>query len=278
MHGLQILQNVYMILQEPEKLDNPTYDLGGVCATLNMAQRKVAEYMRQLDAGYWEIDLTVTIPVGATGYYFPFYMHSLRAVSIQGGPIIWENDTSQQRAGRIRFGHDGLTWQDALTAEQTWTIRMVRLPLEARFGVLPAQTGGDASNVVLPTPNYSESLVMNNYAAAGVVHGTSWMSFGIIEEDSLAQQELVESYASATKILTLEGALPTAPALGDRFLLMETWPELWGDLLAYETAKMLPDGLQLAAEGWKSAYNTAIQAGAKRQSFHNRQVRYDPRN
>jgi len=277
MHGIEILHGIFRVLEEQEFLDNPGYDLGGVVCALNDAQGRVAEYMRQCDSGFWEYQSDVVLAAGVVGYTLPWFVQSLRSIITESGVQIWDQKGLRTGYG-MRFAHDRLVFDTALAQAETWTLRYVRQPWPARYGTLSTQGAGTSATVIqLPVPSYSEKRVIDYLGYEGT-SGVPGMGFGILEETSVARQALITAYAPATWLLTVDTALSPVAASGDRFLIMENWPELWAALLVYETALALPDGPAIVGARYAGAYEAAMRAGRDRNSGVIRQVQCDPEN
>ena len=276
MHGIDIVHAIFRVLEEQEFLNNPAYNLGGVVGALNDGQGKVAEHMRRCDSGFWEYQSDVVIPAGAVGYTLQFFIHSLRSVKTASGQEVWDQN-GKNRLG-IRFAHDRLRWDTALPAAETWTLRYVRHPWDARYGTLPTQgTGTSSGYLLLPEANYSEGLAIEYSAYEGSL-GVPAMGFGILEESSVARQAMILAYAPQTRMLTLDRALSPVAAAGNRFLIMENWQKLWDTLLVYETARLLPNGIETVGPRYAEAYEAAMRAGRERQTMTTRRVEYDAEN
>jgi len=277
MHGIEILHGIFRVLEEQEFLDNPAYDLGGVVCALNDAQGRVAEYMRQCDSGFWEYQSDVALAAGVVGYELPWFVQSLRSIVTESGLQIWDQKGLRTGYG-MRFAHDRLWFDSALTKAETWTLRYVRQAWPARYGRLGVQgLGTGASIVQLPPPNHSEKRVIE-YSGYEGSSGVPGMGFGILEETSGARQALITAYAPATWLLTVDTAMSPVATSGDRFLIMENWPEIWATLLVYETALALPDGPAIVGGRYAGAYDAAMRSGRERNSGVTRQVQCDREN
>jgi hypothetical protein len=275
MHGIEIVHGVFRALEEPEVLANPRYSLGGVVAELNTAQGRVAELMRQCDSGYWEHESDISLLAGATSYLLPWFIQSIKSIVTATGAQVWDQRGARTGYG-VRLGHDRLIFESALTSAETWKLRYMASPWPARYGTLGTQGAGtSASKVELPAVNFTEGLSTYYDAYQGSA-GVEAMGFGILTEASVSQQALITAYANDTRLLTLNQAISPVAASGNKFLIACFWPDLWADLLIYETALLLPTGPELVGGRYARAYELAMRSGRERNSGVIRQVTCDP--
>jgi len=223
--------------EDGDQAESFRYPPERVVRAINRAQRMLmVNVSLDRDSGLWaggRADLAVA--EGATSVALPADCYRVVRVRTEDGDEVvtarWVAE-SARRQGIVLSERNGvwieganLRWETAATAAATWTVEYVRYPGDARTGLLGDQSAAGADEAILPATDSRGAVSVTDEEYTG------W-ALGIVLGTGLGENELVSGYTGSSRTAVLAAGWGTAPVSGDRYLLMESWPEQWLEALA----------------------------------------------